>query len=390
MGRMFPSLLCFSRPQTSNCTGPPPSLEHNRLSTVGKRLPGRPGHAPHGSEGTVQAGNQSRQRTGKCLERGRLREGPQRSSTAQTPFSAPTVPGARRPLQTRILHPSGEAGMCSNQPWLLSQLDPAPFSPTHGPWDTMTKYLGTRCAVPPSPACQRTGRVCHRGVKQYQMLPARWYGTKAPTRLRGGGWSQGRRVPTQTHSLHPRTCTRTPRACPDEPVPPAVPRRGNICTLHALQRRGQNSSVPSSRSPEHFSYFSLCQGHKKRESDACGDQVQKSRLSGGKTTVKPNHKSPRGRARRAGPVPSAPTASVTALHRGFLPQKAASRAKLQLQQHKTLAVRSQRAMNTPRVPVQTSDSTHGVWAPRAPPQHGGWVFTGSLVAKSHKNTGQPG
>lgn len=59
LGRMFPSLLCFSRPQTNNCTGPPPSLEHNRPSTVEKQLPGRPGHAPRGSEGTVQAGDQS-------------------------------------------------------------------------------------------------------------------------------------------------------------------------------------------------------------------------------------------------------------------------------------------------------------------------------------------
>lgn len=68
----------------------------------------------------------------------------------------------------------------------------------------MTKYLSTRCAVPPSPACQRMGRVCHQGVKQYQMLPACWYRTKAPTRLRGGGWSQGQRVQTQTRSTHAR------------------------------------------------------------------------------------------------------------------------------------------------------------------------------------------
>jgi len=135
--------------------------------------------------------------------------------------------------------------MCLNQPWLLSQLDPIPFSPTHGPWDTMTKYLHTRCAVPPSPACQRMGRACHQSVKQYQMLPACWYSTKAPTRLRGGGWSQGQRVETQTYSLRLHTCTHTPRACPDEPVPPAVPRHGNICTLHVLQRHRQNSSVPS-------------------------------------------------------------------------------------------------------------------------------------------------
>lgn len=34
------------------------------------------------------------------------------------------------------LHPSGEAGMCSNQPRLLPQLAPIPSSPTHGRWDT--------------------------------------------------------------------------------------------------------------------------------------------------------------------------------------------------------------------------------------------------------------
>lgn len=59
LGRMFPSLLCFSYPQTSNCSGPPPTLEHNWLSTVDNQLPGRQGHAPHGSEGTDQAGDQS-------------------------------------------------------------------------------------------------------------------------------------------------------------------------------------------------------------------------------------------------------------------------------------------------------------------------------------------
>lgn len=62
--------------------------------------------------------------------------------------------------------------MCSNQPWLLSQPALAPYLPTHRPWDTMTKYLHTRCAVPPSPACQLMGRVCHWGVRQSQVLPA--------------------------------------------------------------------------------------------------------------------------------------------------------------------------------------------------------------------------
>lgn len=33
-------------------------------------------------------------------------------------------------------YPSGEAGMCSNQPRLLPQLAPIPSSPTHGRWDT--------------------------------------------------------------------------------------------------------------------------------------------------------------------------------------------------------------------------------------------------------------
>jgi len=185
--------------------------------------PGRPGHAPRSSEGT---GDPSCPWTADREVPGAW---PERNATAQTP----TAPGAGRLLQTRMLHPSGEAGMCWNQPWLLSQLDPAPFSPTHGRWDTMTKYLSTRCAVPPSPACQRTGRVCHRGVKRYQMLPACRYRTRAPTRLQGGGWNQGRRVRTQTRSLRPGTCARTPGACPDEPVPPAVPKRGNICTLPA-------------------------------------------------------------------------------------------------------------------------------------------------------------
>lgn len=77
VGHTFPSLLCFSRPQTSNCTGRPPSLEHNRPSTAEKQLPGGPGH----TGGTVQAGDQSCPPTAnsKRLERGRPR--------ALTPFS---------------------------------------------------------------------------------------------------------------------------------------------------------------------------------------------------------------------------------------------------------------------------------------------------------------
>lgn len=59
LGQIFPS-LCFSHPQTSSCSGRPRSLEYNWPGTAEKQLPGGPGHALHGSEGTVQAGDQSR------------------------------------------------------------------------------------------------------------------------------------------------------------------------------------------------------------------------------------------------------------------------------------------------------------------------------------------
>lgn len=189
-------------------------------------------------------------------------------------FFPPTsaVPG--EPAAKRLPYPSGEAGMCSNPPRLLPQLAPIPSSPTHGRWDTMTKSLslGTRCAVPTlSPACQSTGRA--RQLPR-RCLP-RGYGTEGSREVAGARPGVSEHTPG---SLRLRTRARTPRACPDEPVPPAVPGRGNICMLPVLQRRGQNSSDPRRGPPEHFSYFSLCQGHKQGESDARGDQVQQSRL----------------------------------------------------------------------------------------------------------------
>lgn len=171
----------------------------------------------------------------------RLQE--QLSTTAQTPFLCTHGLWGRETAANQDTLP--KVRMCSNQPWLLSQPALAPFFPTHRPWDTMTKYLHTRCAVPPSPACLPAhGKSLSLGRKATPGA-ACWYHSTAPTQLPGGGWSQARHVQTQTCSLHPRTCRHTPRACPDEPVPPAVPRRGNICTLHGLQCRRQNSSIAS-------------------------------------------------------------------------------------------------------------------------------------------------
>lgn len=205
----FPSLLqVFSGKQL--CWGHH-SLRHTTASTVDKQLSGSlrgRGICSAWSKGTA-----CRRPKPTCLQSvgsGWIKAFKRRSAAKQRPLFLDPFPHFCRPrVAKRLLYPSTEAGMCLNQPWLHSQLDPIPFSPTHRPWDTMTKYLCTRCAVPPSPACQRMGRACHQSVKQHQMLPACWYGTKAPTRLRGGGWSQGQRVETQTHSLRLPACTHT-------------------------------------------------------------------------------------------------------------------------------------------------------------------------------------
>lgn len=136
--------------------------------------------------------------------------------------------------------------MCSNQPWPLSQPDPAPFSPTHRPWDTMTKYLGTRCAVPPSPACQHTGRVCHQGVKQYQMLPLP-VGT-APKLPAGYEEVAGARAGVYKHRPTPSTHARAPAPPERAQMNPSLqlcPGVGASARFMHSMRRRQNSSVPS-------------------------------------------------------------------------------------------------------------------------------------------------
>lgn len=97
--------------------------------------------------------------------------------------------------------------MCLNQAWLLSQPALALFFPTHRPWDTMTKYLHTRCAVPPSPACQRMGRACHWGVKQYQVLPAGTTPQLPPSSQEVAGARPGVYKHRPTPSTHARAGT---------------------------------------------------------------------------------------------------------------------------------------------------------------------------------------
>lgn len=78
------------------------------------------------------------------------------------------------------------------------------FFPTHRPWDTMTKYLHTRCAVPPSPACQRMGRACHWGVKQYQVLPAGTTAQLPPSSWEAAGARPGMYKHRPAPSTHAR------------------------------------------------------------------------------------------------------------------------------------------------------------------------------------------
>lgn len=133
--------------------------------------------------------------------------------------------------------------MCSNQPSLLSQPALFPYPQALGHNDQVSPH---QVCSPTLPCLPAHGKSLSLGRKAIPGA-ACWYHSTDSTQLLGGGWSQARHVQTQTRSLHPRTCRRTPRACPDEPVPPAVPRRGNICTLHVLQCRRQNSSISQLR-----------------------------------------------------------------------------------------------------------------------------------------------
>lgn len=239
VGHTFPSLLCFSRPQTSNCAGRPPSLEHNRPSTVEKQLPGGPGHAG----GTVQAGDQS------CPLR----------ANGQTP-------GARQAERQHSTDPF----LCTHSPRGRETAANQDTSPERGGRDVLKRALAALTAgsgsvlphpralghndqvsqhqvcSPTLPACQRTGRVCHRGVKQYQMLPLP-VGT-APKLPAGYEEVAGARAGVYKHRPTPSAHTRAPTPPERAQMNPSLqlcPGVGASARFMHSMRRRQNSSVPS-------------------------------------------------------------------------------------------------------------------------------------------------
>lgn len=234
LGWVFPSLRCFSHPQTGP---PPPSIEHSAQTA-----PGVPGRALRSSEGTVRAGDQSclltanRQTPGVWQAERSCRATAPHSpflhtchplgrTTAANQDSSP-APGGRDVLEPALAASAAGSSSVLPHPQALGHND---------------RVFQHQVCGPTLPGLPAHGKSLSPGWKAIPDAAACWYRSKALTWLQGSGWSQDWRVRTQTRSLHPHT----PRVCPDEPIPPAVPRRGNICTLRAFQRRGLNSSGPS-------------------------------------------------------------------------------------------------------------------------------------------------
>lgn len=126
----------------------------------------------------------------------------------------------------------------------LAALTAGSFSPTHGPRDTMTKYLHTRCAVPPSPACQRMGRACHWGVKQYQVLPAGTTPQLPPSSREAAGARPGMYKHRPAPSTHARAGAH-PEHAQMNPSLQLCPGVGTSARFSVLQSRRQNSSIAS-------------------------------------------------------------------------------------------------------------------------------------------------